>query len=638
MSPSPESSSRPPTHAGAWRRLIRTPLMDLLTGQQLAGVDVEAEIAAAGLPQPLPALLENTVRRTKLRRIEQGEICRELIAQFADGLANGRTAAELAAGFGDPRQAARKLRRAKLRGRHVVHRALRRSGQAIAAVLLVLVACYAVLMARYYVGRPTISQQFLTEINRDGRSIDPSDRAWPLYRDAILKMQRSDVQAVLCRESEMRTHWPEVAVYLESQQEVLAIVREAAQRPRLGFVYGDAGDRPWLLKYHSRQQVEIRPDEPLFDVLLPQIQHLAEFSRLLAADARRAAQSGNADALTADVRALIGMAEHLRDTPEFLASELAAFACYASAMRELNQSLADKPELIADGDLVDLSRRLAAFAGGVELRPRLNGEQMLFHDLVQRMYTDDGDGDGRLTPVGIELGRTLSKYATEDIRHEHMAWDGYLVGSGMTSMTAGRRELTELVDGLFDRIATDRKPPMWTWQDSPAQAELDAYTKPTWRNRVRYWPLVLVFPAIEKSAVRGEIVTQQREATLAAIALVRFQRQKQHWPETLAELTPHYLPTPPLDRFTGEPLLYRLFDGKPLLYSTGLDRNDDGGRAHRMGNRFGERWEPPSKVTNKPTLVTDQLGRQMILPPKFDWDWILWPPPQVVLVDSDEAE
>jgi hypothetical protein len=61
-------------------------------------------------------------------------------------------------------------------------------------------------------------------------------------------------------------------------------------------------------------------------------------------------------------------------------------------------------------------------------------------------------------------------------------------------------------------------------------------------------------------------------------------------------LTPTLLPEVPVDRITGGPLIYKLVDGRPLVYSVGADRDDDGGRVtkDRNGNEepfFAVEWD-----------------------------------------------
>ncbi len=69
-----------------------------------------------------------------------------------------------------------------------------------------------------------------------------------------------------------------------------------------------------------------------------------------------------------------------------------------------------------------------------------------------------------------------------------------------------------------------------------------------------------------------------RRITVAAIALMRFQRAHHQYPATLGELVPEYLPQVPTDFMDGKPLRYKLqADGNFLLYSVGEDGVDDGG-------------------------------------------------------------
>ncbi len=73
-----------------------------------------------------------------------------------------------------------------------------------------------------------------------------------------------------------------------------------------------------------------------------------------------------------------------------------------------------------------------------------------------------------------------------------------------------------------------------------------------------------------------------RQQILTVIALERYRLKNSHYPATLADLVPAYLPEPPPDWFDGHPLKYHL---KPndhfLLYSVGENSHDDGGDPSR---------------------------------------------------------
>jgi len=62
------------------------------------------------------------------------------------------------------------------------------------------------------------------------------------------------------------------------------------------------------------------------------------------------------------------------------------------------------------------------------------------------------------------------------------------------------------------------------------------------------------------------------------LALALYHRSTGHYPKSLDELVPRSLESPPLDPFSGQPLIYRLVTNSYLLYSIGPDQTDDGGK------------------------------------------------------------
>lgn len=83
----------------------------------------------------------------------------------------------------------------------------------------------------------------------------------------------------------------------------------------------------------------------------------------------------------------------------------------------------------------------------------------------------------------------------------------------------------------------------------------------------------------------------KRRLAIAAIALKRYELRHGHPPPNLSALTPEFLDQVPIDPMSGQPLCYRLnADGTFVLYSTGEDGKDDGGKG---GMDF---WTGPDAV------------------------------------------
>jgi hypothetical protein len=93
------------------------------------------------------------------------------------------------------------------------------------------------------------------------------------------------------------------------------------------------------------------------------------------------------------------------------------------------------------------------------------------------------------------------------------------------------------------------------------------------------WPAFGVITTFYANPYIGgsEILLGDRDGVLVGIALERYRRVHGHYPQNLAELTPTWLAEIPADRITGNPVKYLLKAGKPLVYSVGADRVDNGG-------------------------------------------------------------
>jgi hypothetical protein len=101
-----------------------------------------------------------------------------------------------------------------------------------------------------------------------------------------------------------------------------------------------------------------------------------------------------------------------------------------------------------------------------------------------------------------------------------------------------------------------------------------------------------------ETAVRGET---DRQMTLAAIALRRFQLRHGQLPPSLEAVVPEFLPAAPYDYMSAKPLCYRLeADGGYLLYSVGEDAEDDGGDPNPLPGGLNGLWTGRDAVWPSP--------------------------------------
>jgi hypothetical protein len=105
-------------------------------------------------------------------------------------------------------------------------------------------------------------------------------------------------------------------------------------------------------------------------------------------------------------------------------------------------------------------------------------------------------------------------------------------------------------------------------------------------DAVRF-PVSRDIPVGSLVSLRRSLGTQtQRELTVTAIALKRFELRHGKLPSSLAALLPEFLQALPVDYMDGQPMRYRLnADGTFTLYSVGSDFKDDGGDGNVLPDR-----------------------------------------------------
>jgi hypothetical protein len=112
----------------------------------------------------------------------------------------------------------------------------------------------------------------------------------------------------------------------------------------------------------------------------------------------------------------------------------------------------------------------------------------------------------------------------------------------------------------------------------------------------------------------------RRRLLVTAIALERHRLRRGSYPESLDLLVPDLLSSSPLDFMDGKPLRYRCTeDGHFLLYSIGVDGQDDGGNGRLPGPPWpNSDLDPPDLVWPRPAapaeVAQEAAARRVIFP------------------------
>ncbi len=595
--------SAPSRSTSPFRTFCTTPLSDLLRGSLSGRLDTRRSIERAELPPELAAIVRRVVGDLRLMRAEKADVARELCAHFADGLEAGATASELAESFGDPTMSATLITSARKRARPMHIKIAMRTAQGLGVLVALLLVLYLFELARFHMGDPTISRDFVAEHNAQIEQIPEEERAWPIYRQAILALYpltEEERDAIEWRPTEAQL--ATMAAIIAEKQEALALFRKASQRRVMGVPWSNGFDdtelAPLLLgeDYEPAAQVEGPP--MLFDVLLPHLASLRMGARLLCVDARLAALQGESERALANLTAVVGMSTHVH-TGETLIEALVDLDIFSIASGTTLETLRLHSEIFSEEELLTLAHEFA----GAEFDPipALKTERAFFLDVIQRSFTDDGSGDGVLVDEGIELLNLL------DMGAEPSSGPA-LTGPIARLLVGSRADQVALHDKIMTFYEARSALPLWK------QFEEEDAADTLLENHVgdpSYLFVVRLVPALSRTIVNHELIRMERDRTLAAIALELYRKREGAYPQRLEQLVPQYLPALPIDRFDGQPFRYELRDGTPMVWSVGADLDDDRGVPAR--DQRG--------VLYAPRRPNDIDGDWVLYPP----DWLLYP-------------
>jgi len=91
--------------------------------------------------------------------------------------------------------------------------------------------------------------------------------------------------------------------------------------------------------------------------------------------------------------------------------------------------------------------------------------------------------------------------------------------------------------------------------------------------------IALFMPALSACTNAEDRCTASESMVPVVFALAAYRADHGSYPADLAALVPKYLPAIPVDLFSGGPVRYKREDKGYVVYSVGINRKDDGGRA-----------------------------------------------------------
>ena len=555
-------------------------------------------VEGSGLGFEVQGCIISVVKKTRLWRAEKTGIAEELVTHFQDGIEAGVSAEKMLLDFGDIKSAAKMLRRAKIRQRGIVFKGY----QFLCRSLGGFVVLYLVAGIYYAMGSPDVKTDYLAEINAVALGLAEEDRAWPLYREGVTGFGYRYYDDEAEDVTRMRglfgvvglgdKDWEKVKSYLKGHAEDVEMLRAGALKDGLGYVCGykvRVEDEKFFGEGIFLEGTdETIVDQSLIHLGIPQLMVLLATGDVLISDMLLAGESGDSVGVISRLRGLMKLSHQISEVP-FVICEYAALSKKVNILKALANILEQKINMFSGDELREIAHLLAGEKGIDHLD--LRGDRALIYDLIQRMYTDDGNGDGRISSQAVRVThgslvafQAYNEKGFMDSLVENSYYD-YFTRPLMGQVVASRRETTLEIDALFD--AEERKFRVPLYEDSKPSDEwislYKLYTNPPSMARFSNWVMLLMTTSSQTDlnfSLGREYVERfegVKEGVLFGVALELYRRKHGGYPKVLADLSLGYFPVLPVDRRTGEDLRYRLIDGRPVVYGVGLDGDDDGG-------------------------------------------------------------
>lgn len=551
------------------------------TGMSTAAPFLNPDSFRDGLPDALKDLVNRVVRKTRLWPSERRDVKAELESHFREGLieltGEGKSLSESIAhlrdDFGDPQLAAQLIRRGKKRGRPMIWKAL----VSVAAVCGVTLCTGAGYVAYVTFGKPNPTVDYVAKINEPVQKLPVEERAWPLLREVIFDMlptlytfNDSAVQSARPGDA----NWPAVAADIAKLRPIIPRLADAVGKPYWGYVYGkEGGDYHQRLAEIMKQPIYTAdPVDPLvpptIGMLLPHLSDVRVIARFLAQNAKEHIANGEfTQAWTSlDVACRLGL--HLM-TGRTLIEQLVGSAMIRLATQEMQNTLYAMRDRITPEMLATIRNSHVMTAPLNPIQPHLKSEEFFFNDVVQYMFTDDGNGNGRLIPS------QFSKIAGMGTANADQTSDAGAIA--IAAVHADRHDTVAKYHEILDQVVEYLSLPLYDARRSEADAIIAKLIDDATESK-RFAVIHLLFPVFSRVDTSIRETRQSVLATRTIVGMLGYKADHQTIPTRLAEITPKYLCELPTDIFSG--MLFRYLpaaDGSFTLYSVGHNLSDESG-------------------------------------------------------------
>ena len=333
--------------------------------------------------------------------------------------------------------------------------------------------------------------------------------------------------------------------------------------------------------------------ESTVGILLPHFSAFHSMARALIVDSRLAATQSDSDRIITNIDTTFGIARQLYNEP-FLVASFISKAIFEIGVMHIEELTTDNPELFSPDQLKHLQQSIAKFE--IPTQWDFAADRDVTQDMLQRIYSDDGNGDGRLTSVGLEILTVMKIWTNEadanDPQRSSVPWQQQtpaartFFGPALMLTSPTRKEANDSIERYFNIAEESFTANYWEEDYADMEASADENVDDE---------LSGIYPTFHRVRNSLNSALATKNAGLIAVAAIRFRNANEAWPQTLDDLVGEYLDEKPVDPVTGKPLKFKMADDAIVVYSVGIDLDDDEGTNNSLSNPF--MFKRPKKTT-----------------------------------------
>ena len=306
--------------------------------------------------------------------------------------------------------------------------------------------------------------------------------------------------------------------------------------------------------------------------LLPEVSATRSAAKLMVLQAQRAHAVNDDDEAFDRLRDIVKLGSYCVNGGGVLIHYFVGVAIQGIGLGTMEEMLASSS--LSSAELRQLARDLDAYADSTDsfcdvLRSEYQFSAMLFSGLAEGRY---GVGDVMIE-IPIPQSRWLPRYLFDPHRTN-------------AELAERFREMIGAVSaGHFDARAFDGRDPKF------GENLFVEFLTPNPIGRIL---IALLLPAVEKSCAARFRHDAYARLVQTLVALKAYSLDRGELPGELEQLLPVYLTAVPVDPFDGKPLRY--VPGERVLYSIGMNVQDDGGSTNRNARHRMQRWAAEDMV------------------------------------------